>query len=481
MALIAERIETLVIARAAMATEGFALAELVKPMVRFAPVDLTAAAWRARLEEAASELRARGVLDVEHRVADREELTRRIGRSFARTWAALADRVLPGLGLAIAADDAKAHGRMIGRDGWAAAIAGRALGLWLDGPPPSLAGVCDGLAWRELGLAGTPKRCPPEVRAVFVQRELGSEAGPPERLIRVLAAREVGAPRPELRALREALVRGWLAGRTLGPAPSQDDQAHETTMRGAGATDDSRRAGPTDESARARIVDEPARAGALHDSRYAKSTDAPVHAGPADKVPATATNASPHARPTDEPARAGAGAEANRTGAGAEAARAGAGAEAARAEAGAEAARARAGADAAQVRPTDEVTRARAVEETKREGEEEAGRVEVAGEALRGFAAEVRRVAGAVGEGDGRFGERKVFVSAVWNEGRARGRWAEMGGEQFKAWLFAAHAAGELTLARADLVAAMDPGRVAASEIVVNGATFHFVVQERAS
>ncbi|MBC7974085.1 MAG: hypothetical protein H7138_03805 [Myxococcales bacterium] len=74
-----------------------------------------------------------------------------------------------------------------------------------------------------------------------------------------------------------------------------------------------------------------------------------------------------------------------------------------------------------------------------------------------------------------------MFVSAVWEEGKKQGWWAEMGVEAFKEWLFAAHVAGELVLARADLVAAMEPGRVAASEIVVRGATFHFVVQERVS
>jgi hypothetical protein len=57
--------------------------------------------------------------------------------------------------------------------------------------------------------------------------------------------------------------------------------------------------------------------------------------------------------------------------------------------------------------------------------------------------------------------------------------------EHFKAWLLrsrrvtrdgTAEGAPLVVLARADLVAAMDPAAVAASETVTDGATFHFVV-----
>jgi hypothetical protein len=95
------------------------------------------------------------------------------------------------------------------------------------------------------------------------------------------------------------------------------------------------------------------------------------------------------------------------------------------------------------------------------------------------FVDDVRRAAGAVR--DGWFGDRKVFVSAVWEALRRQPRWAELALDDFKAQLFAAHRAGAVMLARADLVAAMDPARVAASEIAVSGATFHFLVQEPAS
>ncbi|MCU1499211.1 MAG: hypothetical protein JWM47_3164, partial [Acidimicrobiales bacterium] len=155
--------------------------------------------------------------DVLHdgRLVDRGELARRIGPHAVRGWKPLADRVLPALALGVRPDDTKVHARLADRDAWAAAIAGRLLGLWETGAPPSLPAMCDALAWRELGLVGRPKRCPPEVRAVFLQRRLATDPGPPDRLLRLLAARELGAARPELRALRDALVRRWLEGATL--------------------------------------------------------------------------------------------------------------------------------------------------------------------------------------------------------------------------------------------------------------------------
>jgi hypothetical protein len=352
---IASRLEALVVARARTAGVAQSLGDLLKPLARFAPPELTLAAWRDKLAEVVGELRTREVLDAGYRLRDPDELVKRIGRTTARSWPELADRVLPALGLGVAAEDPKLRARLNGRDAWAAAIVGRALGLWLDGPPPSLAAVCDALAWRELGLAGVPKRCPPEIRALFVHRQLrasggsapGSardtavhgDAGPPERVVRVLAAREVGAPRPELRVLRDALVRSWFGGRTLGRPPSSSPSE--------------RSPGSPSPSA------------------------APAH----DAVPAS-------------------------------------------------------------------------------------------------FAADVQGAAAQAQ--DGWFGDRKVFVSAVWCELRKIPRWSAMTLDELKQRLVAAHRAGELLLARADLVAAMDPELVGASEITTDGASFHFVVKEPA-
>jgi len=359
------RLEALVIARASTLGAAQPLGELIKPLARFAPPELTAGAWRDRLVTVAGTLRASDVLDAGHQLRDAGELGRRIGRVTARTWRELADRVLPGLALGIAADDGTLRARLAGRDAWAAAIVGRALGLWTAGAPPSLAALCDALAWRELALAGKPKRCPPEIRAVFVQRQLGSEAGPPERLVRILASREVGAPRPELRALCDALVRDWLAGRTIGS--------------------------PVTSGARTPPASAPDPAGST--PAEARSLAADLGSPPGD---------APRAFAADLGSTSGGG--------------------------------------------------------------------------PRSFLADVQRAAGSTATG--RFGDRKVFVSAVWDELRRDPWWAAVTLDELKARLVAAHRAGELALARADLVAAMDPALVAASEITTDGASFHFIVTE---
>jgi hypothetical protein len=381
MTLVARRLEALVVARAHATRSALSLSELVQPLDRFSPGELTQAAWRDRLAEVASDLRARGVLEPGHRLHDGDELARRIGPHSAQSWPPLAERVLPALALGIPADDGKQQARLAGRDAWAAAIVGRSLGLWRDGPAPSLPALCDALTWRELGLAGKPKRCPPEIRALFVQRQLASDPGPPERLVRVLAAREVGAPRPELRALREALVRCWLAGKTIGAPGTATDEPVRTELTGGGS-----RAPATGD-----IPAASATQGGAGSSREAHDTSRAA-GGDAAGLPLAAPGAAGSA----------------------------------------------------------------------------AGNL--------GFADAVLSAAGAAR--DGWFGDRKVFVFAVWDELRKRSPWAAIALDDFKARLVAAHRAGELTLARADLVAAMDPALVAASEIAADGASFHFIVKE---
>jgi hypothetical protein len=76
----------------------------------------------------------------------------------------------------------------------------------------------------------------------------------------------------------------------------------------------------------------------------------------------------------------------------------------------------------------------------------------------------------------GRFGSRKVFVSSIWQELAGSG----LGYSTFQDRLIAASRLGFLSLARADLVAAMPPEMVAASETPYLGATFHFVIDPTA-
>lgn len=312
-----DRLETLVIARIATASGPMSRAELAKNLRRFSPMNLTDADWARLVDECCSALQHRKLLDEQGQLVDESELERRIGKVSAKTWSQLAERVFPVIGLGVTDEISKVTSRLTGRDAWTAAIAGRVLGLWTDGPPPSLPAVCDAFAWHQLGIAGKPKRCPPEVRALFFQRELRTDPAPPDRLLRLFAARELEAARPELRILRDALVRHWLLGRTLG-------------------------------------------------------------------------RAKPDA-----------------------------------------------------------------------------------------FAADVRTIA--TGARQGVFGDRKVFISSVWDDLRRRPSWSALTLADFKERLVTAHRAGDLVLARADLVAAMNPDLVAASETVTDGASFHFIVREDAT
>lgn len=92
---------------------------------------------------------------------------------------------------------------------------------------------------------------------------------------------------------------------------------------------------------------------------------------------------------------------------------------------------------------------------------------------LAAFARAVQRAAD--DERDGRFGERKVFISAVWRRLRQAPLLDGMDLDGFKRRLVDANRADLLALHRADLVSLMDAGEVHASEIAYGNATFHFI------
>jgi len=78
--------------------------------------------------------------------------------------------------------------------------------------------------------------------------------------------------------------------------------------------------------------------------------------------------------------------------------------------------------------------------------------------------------------GKGRFGERKVFIAALWD---CVGKKIHMSLPEFKSWLIEQHRQQHLVLARADLIAAMPYDLVMHSETKTegpySGASFHFV------
>lgn len=74
-----------------------------------------------------------------------------------------------------------------------------------------------------------------------------------------------------------------------------------------------------------------------------------------------------------------------------------------------------------------------------------------------------------------RFGDGKAFIASVWQQLSSDPDVRKIGEAGFKQLLVEAHQRGELTLSRADLVSAMDPNDVAASETRHLNATYHFI------
>jgi hypothetical protein len=81
----------------------------------------------------------------------------------------------------------------------------------------------------------------------------------------------------------------------------------------------------------------------------------------------------------------------------------------------------------------------------------------------------------AVGSGARRFGPDKVFIASVWETLKNDPDVSPLGEQGFKHALVEAHRTGALVLSRADLIAAMDPRDVAASETQHLNATYHFI------
>lgn len=359
-----ERLEIVLLARLNTSKTPPSAAELAGELARYAPSRLAAAQWSELVTACLHGLDARGLAAPDRRSERTAELKRRTGAHAVQRWQQWSERILPGLALGVRADDAKAHKRLGDRDDWSAAIVARSLRMWSKGSPPSPAALCDALIWQTLGLSSAPKRCPVELRAHYLRSHIDIEGGRPDLMLRQLAAKSIGAPRVELKALRESLIRMWLSGAELGA--------------GAAVPEPVRDAAPASPQTPA-----PERS----------ATVAPPVGGPTS-APASPRAAEPGAPTGDAPSLV----------------------------------------DAVR----DAADRAR----------------------------------------DGVFGDRKVFISSVWRALRTLPSWSELDLDEFKARLVLAHRRRELVLARADLVAAMDPALVAASETRTDGATFHFIVRE---
>jgi hypothetical protein len=74
-----------------------------------------------------------------------------------------------------------------------------------------------------------------------------------------------------------------------------------------------------------------------------------------------------------------------------------------------------------------------------------------------------------------RFGDNKAFIASVWRCLSEDPDLESLGEDGFKRLLVEAHQRGDIVLSRADLVAAMDPAEVRASETQHLNATYHFI------
>ncbi len=96
-------------------------------------------------------------------------------------------------------------------------------------------------------------------------------------------------------------------------------------------------------------------------------------------------------------------------------------------------------------------------------------------QAVREVMPTIKTEKGPDGRPRGRFGSDKVFIAAIWRRLATDPRFTGTTRQDFDRALVEANRQGLLDLARADLVAAMDPDEVAQSEIRHLNSTFNFV------
>lgn len=96
------------------------------------------------------------------------------------------------------------------------------------------------------------------------------------------------------------------------------------------------------------------------------------------------------------------------------------------------------------------------------------------------IASRIRTEPGEQGKPKGRFGPVKVFIAAIWRVAERDPRFKGMTRDEFNRRLAQAHRDSQISMARADLVGAMDFPEVRDSEVKDRGAEFHFVHDEQA-
>ena len=159
--MIEDRLDLVVLARLATAERPTA-AMVAGATQRFAPTTMDRAAWTQTVEAAIERLAPR---DPE------AELARRLAPT---TWKRLSDHLLPGLALGLAPND-----KALPASGWSRSVDRRHRRSRTRALDHRLSALAVGRlrcvrVANASALPGRPKRCPPEVRALFLQRELRS-------------------------------------------------------------------------------------------------------------------------------------------------------------------------------------------------------------------------------------------------------------------------------------------------------------------
>lgn len=235
-----QRLEDVVLGYALAGSKPRTVNELTRATARYRPDGIDAAGWAELVAAAVRRVQEAGFLDEARRPGPRaEEARARLGLPARADGTKVRFGVLPRLAMGVGADAAR---RLATASGWAAAIVAREQGL-----PATLtaAQLGNALVWRELGLKGKARDVPDEVRAYFLRRLLGESVGEADaaKLLRLVAAKAVGAPRGDSEALRDALVKRWVADAASTPPAQPTLAAFVSAVREAARRADEGRFG----------------------------------------------------------------------------------------------------------------------------------------------------------------------------------------------------------------------------------------------
>ena len=209
-----QRIDLLILARLSGPAKKPPAAESVrKQLAPLVDGRWSAAEWRARFDERVAALRERGEVTpgrLSVTDAGRARVAAALGVDPVPDWKALKRWVLPALALDMAPGAARVRERLSKADDLRGAVLHHAHALPGANTPTQTQAV-DRLAWKLLGVDTDRPLALGEVRRHLLAKLLDGSRLPLAKLVPVLVAGAVGARRAGADAVREALIRRWLA------------------------------------------------------------------------------------------------------------------------------------------------------------------------------------------------------------------------------------------------------------------------------